>query len=70
MTIKATGTWAASNPNAFPYRSTINIYIRNLLFPTTTTTKVIYPIYATLYKADAVGTVVYRRAHFVSANPR
>ena len=70
MTIKATGSFATSMPNPFPYQYRTWIYLRNLLFPTTSTTKVIYPIYCTLYKSDVVNPVAYRRSYFISANPR
>lgn len=70
MTIKPTGTWSTNMPNGFPYQYRTWIYLRNILFPTTSTTKTVYPIYCTLYKSDVVNPVAYRKGYFISANPR
>lgn len=67
ITIKATGSYAVSNPNPFPYNSRIYLYIRNILFPKAATDRQIYPIYMTLYKSDVVNPTYYRKAMFLGA---
>lgn len=69
ITIKGSTSYLVSNPNIFPYRTSIYIYLRNLLFPKSSSNKIVYPIYATLYKSDVVNPTEYMRMYFISANP-
>lgn len=62
VTIRGSSTYLVSNPNIFPYRTTVVIYLRNILFPKSSSNKVIYPVYATLYKSDVVNPTQYMRA--------
>lgn len=57
VTIKGSASYLVGTPNIFPYTSTIYIYLTNIYFPKASTNKVIYPIYATLYKSDIVNPV-------------
>lgn len=54
VTIKGSASYLVSNPNIFPYQTSIYIYLRNILFPKSSSNKIIYPVYATLYKSDIV----------------
>ena len=54
VTVKGKGTYSTSN--IFPHNTGVNIYLRNILFPPSSN-KVVYPVYATLYKSDVPNTV-------------
>ena len=70
ITIKATGSYAVSNPNPFPHNTRRYIYLRNMVYPKSSSNKVIYPIYMTLYKSDVVNPTAYRRMRVTCAVPR
>lgn len=69
MTIQGNAAYLASNPNIFPYQTSIFIYLTNMYWPLASSTKTIYQIYMSLYASNVVNPVVYNAVRTVSADP-
>lgn len=69
VTISGSSTYLSTNPNIFPYTTYVTIYLTNILFPKSSSNKMVYPVYATLYKSNVVNPTEYMRARFISADP-
>ena len=69
LVIQGSATYLASNPNPFPYGTYISIYLKNINFPITSSTKTMYQIYVSLFASNVVNPITYYSLQTVSANP-
>lgn len=69
LTIQGSSTYLASNPNVFPVNTYINIFLKNLNFPKTSTVKNMYQIYVSLFASNVVNPVTYYSVQTVSVDP-
>lgn len=69
LNIQGSASYLINNPNVFPFNTYIQIYIKNLNFPITSSTKTMYQVYASLFASNVVTPITYYSLQTVSVDP-
>jgi hypothetical protein len=59
VTVQGSASYLATNPNPFPFQTSVFVYIRNMNWPFASTNKYNYQVYIALYASNVVNPITY-----------